>query len=243
MHGDVPPRRVLRDELHRARAGAADDDRDLARGDGELATAVHVEELAVEVERLAGPQRAHDREGLGQATDPCLGVVGADAERDDLVGHRARPDPELEATTGRVVDGDGLSRQHRGVTERVAEHEVADRDAVGARGQQHGGGHRLVHRVVVRQRRHEMVHAPDPREAGGLRARGRAPRARRWSGASGAGRGGIRRPCAALSSGSARRACPAGAGHRAPRRGWSRTPHTRGRRDRGRRGSGSGRSR
>ncbi len=90
-------------------------------------------------------------------------------EGGELLGHRTPADAEVEAPAGRVVDGHGLAGQDGRVPEGIAEDERADAQPLGVGGQPGRRDHRLVHRLVIGQRRREVVHPRDPDEAGGLR--------------------------------------------------------------------------
>ena len=165
----VPPVGVLAHERHRLLADAADHDRDARQRRGQLLALGDVEPRAVVVELLARPARLDHVERLAHAVD-ALGRCGRrDAERVELVDHRTPAQRELEAAARHVVERDRLARQHHRVAERVAQHQVALRHALGRRGQPGGRGHRLVHRLVERERRREVVHARHHGEARGLR--------------------------------------------------------------------------
>ena len=90
----------------------------------------------------------------------------------ELGGHRAPADPELEAATRRVVEGDRLTGEHGGMAEGVAQHEVADDEPLGVGHQPHGGGHGLVHRLRLGHRRGQVVHQRHAVEPGGLGGQG-----------------------------------------------------------------------
>ena len=102
------------------------------------------------------------------------GLDRADTERRELLAHRTPSDAELEAAAGRVVDRHRLTREHGRVAERVAEHERSDPQSLGVRGEPRRRDDRFEHRLVVRQRWNQVVHAGDPDETarfGGTRAR------------------------------------------------------------------------
>ena len=127
-----------------------------------------LEPLALVVERLAGPERAHDLERLLQAADALARRGRLHAVRRELLDHRTPADAELEAATRRVVERDGLAREHRRMTERIAQHELALHEPVGVREQPRVGGERLVHVVLLGHRWREVVHAGHAGEAGRL---------------------------------------------------------------------------
>ena len=141
-----------------------------------LPRAVQLVVAAVVVDDLAGPQGPHDFQRLAQPIDAVARLDRTDAEGRELLGHRAPADAELEAAAGGVVDRHRLAGEHRRMAERVAEHERADPQALGVRGEPRRRDHRLEHRLVVRQRRGQVVHAGDPDEAGRFGGPGRATR-------------------------------------------------------------------
>jgi hypothetical protein len=64
-----------------------------------------------------------------------------------------------------MVEGHGLLGQHGRVSHGVAEHEVTETEMLGMRPQPHGRRHRLVHRLVLRHGRRQMVDQGDSSES------------------------------------------------------------------------------
>ena len=80
-----------------------------------------------------------------------------------------QPIPSSKRPPGRVIEGDRLTREHRRMPERVAEHELTLHEPFGPGQQPRVGGERLVHVVLLGHRRGEVVHARHADEAARLR--------------------------------------------------------------------------
>ncbi len=101
--------------------------------------------------------------------------AGADAVGLELALDRTPPEPELEPAFREHVDRRGHLGEHRGVTERIAGHEVADADRRGAHRERGGERPPLEGVVLGRGRRGEVVHQPHRVEPRRLGRRASAP--------------------------------------------------------------------
>ena len=166
----VPPVGELAHEGHRElRARAADVDRDArlhrdgpADGAGQLVVRARV------VERLTCEHAREDLERLAETGRPLRRRPGIDAERAQLGVDRSPPEPELEPAVAEHVERGRHLRQHRGVAERVARHQVTESDPARAR-RQAGRERPALERVPFgRGRGGEVVHQPHRVEPGRL---------------------------------------------------------------------------
>src|SRR5262245_16764678 len=105
----VPPVGELAHERERLGPDAADQDRDAVNWFRCLLRVLEVVELAVVVDGLAGPERAHDFEGFPQPLDAVTRLGRTDTEGRELLDHGSPPDTEVEATAGCVIDRHRLS--------------------------------------------------------------------------------------------------------------------------------------
>ena len=104
VRGDVPPVGVLGYQREDPRAHAADDDRNRPEWNGKLARVTDTEELALVLDRCTRPQRLEYDEELAEPPRPRRGRRVPETEHRVLVGHRPRPDPELEPPARGVVE-------------------------------------------------------------------------------------------------------------------------------------------
>ena len=166
---DVPPVGEARHQLHRSRTGAADHDGDPPEWNRELTGTLDHELLTPVVDGLTGPEGGHQLERLAEPLDAGAAAGVSDTERVELAGDRARADPELEPAAGEVVERHCLPGEHRGVSKRVAEHQMSEPQTLGHRGQPGRSGERLEHRLVGRAGRCEVIHEGHPLETRGFR--------------------------------------------------------------------------
>ena len=153
----------------------ADHDRDRPLGGlGVRRHPVERRELAVELGGVAGPEGPHGADVLVGAGTPA---GPGHAEGHELLLQPAHADPELDATSGQVVERGQLLGQHH----RVALRE--DEDAGGEAQRRRGGGdvgqpHQRVRDGRRRHRRHLPVGAVRVGETRSRRGRRRARRSR-----------------------------------------------------------------
>ncbi len=137
VDGDVPPVGVLGDQLPSSSVPVPPMTIGiLSSGVGHLARGDELEPLdrrsrASRRSRARAGSRASPS-GVRRARVPRMGRHAVGRE---LVDHRTPTDAELEASARRVVEGDRFTREHRGVAERVAQHELALHQTVGVREQ------------------------------------------------------------------------------------------------------------
>jgi hypothetical protein len=113
--------------------------------------------------RLAVEQALHDHQGLGQARDPDLAGIEAQACLVVLAFHVARAEPQLEPPVAQHVDRRRLARHQHRMAEVVVEHHGADaqpwRRLGGSSKSRHGRQH-LGEMVGHAQRRVTLVFEP-----------------------------------------------------------------------------------
>jgi hypothetical protein len=161
--GQVPPVGVLADQVEHSRSDAAEHDRDRLAGRRQLC-----------VLTIGRPVLLECNQGFAEGGDPFARRCGTQFELGELVGHRAGSEAEFEPATGGLGERHGLLGQHRGVPERVAQHQVANLEPLGPRRYPGRDGHGLPDRAGRRHRRFEVVEEGDAVEARrlrGLRAR------------------------------------------------------------------------
>ena len=150
VHRYVPPVGVLGHQGHRLRSGAPDHDGQPPEGRGQLTGAVDREVGPLVVDRLTGPEPPQQRQRLGQALHPLGGRGGGEPEGGQLPRRRPRPDAQFEPPARQMVEGHGLTGQHRRVAKGVAQHQLAEPEPFGHRRQPGDRGQSLVHGLVGR---------------------------------------------------------------------------------------------
>ena len=139
-----------------------------ARRGGALLALREVVELPFEVDRLARPERGHHVEGLAEALHPHPRLGLADAEPVELLGHGPPADPEFESAARGMVEGHRLLGQDGWMPERVAQHEVAERERLGVGSQPGRRDHGIEHVVALGHGWGQVIHQRESGETGRL---------------------------------------------------------------------------
>ena len=162
VSGHVPEVGVARDDTQHLWLGAADDDRRVRalKGFGLAQRILEVVELPVKSDRLLGPEPADHGQRLIDHRDSDAGAGKIDPIPAVFGLVPARADPEVESSTGNMVDGDRHIGDDRRIPIRHARDQATDPRPFSHHRHRGQRGPALIGRVGVLARPIEMVVIP-----------------------------------------------------------------------------------